>query len=101
MSEYAFAARRAELRTVAAAAARPEQRAALERAARELLALQSSDWAFMASRELALDYAERRLAGHVAALDAALGALTDSAPPTERELRNLAPDLALASLTTP
>ena len=30
--------------------------AALERAARELLALQSSDWAFMVTRELAADY---------------------------------------------
>ena len=38
--------------------------AALERAARELLALQASDWAFMATRELAGDYPGERLQAH-------------------------------------
>jgi 1,4-alpha-glucan branching enzyme len=101
VAEFAFAARRAELRTVAAAAAGAEPRAALERAARELLALQASDWAFMVTRELAGDYPLRRFEAHRASHDAALAALTDSAPVAEHQLRNLAPDLDLATLTTP
>ena len=100
--ELALAARRAELRTVAAAARATEPRAALERAARELLAMQSSDWAFMATRDLAGDYPHKRMEHHGAELEAALGALGDGgaeAPPPE--LRSLAPDLDLAALTTP
>ena len=95
MAELAFAARRAELRTVAAAAA---GRAVAGRAARELLALQSSDWAFMRTRELAGDYPDRRAAAHAAALDVALAVW--QTPPCPA-LRNLAPDLDLASLTSP
>jgi 1,4-alpha-glucan branching enzyme len=101
VAELAFGARQAELRTVAAAGNRPEPHAALERAARELLALQASDWAFMITRNLAADYPLRRFEEHAAEHDAALRALTDSAPVPEPALRNLAPDLALASLTAP
>ena len=101
VAELAFGARRAELATVAAAAAGAQPRAALERAARELLALQASDWAFMASRELAGDYPLERFESHRASHDAALAALADSAPVPEPQLRNLAPDLDLAALTTP
>jgi 1,4-alpha-glucan branching enzyme len=108
VADMAFAARRAELRTVAAAAGPAEPRAALERAARELLALQSSDWAFMVTRELAGDYPRARLEAHSTALDAALKALTPgpsaeviSRAVPEPALRNLAPDLDIASLTTP
>jgi 1,4-alpha-glucan branching enzyme len=103
VAELAFAARRAELRTVAAIAARGEPRAALERAARELLALQASDWAFMVTRDLASDYPLRRVEEHVRGHDAALAALTDSpeGPLVGPALRHLAPDLDLASLTTP
>ena len=90
----------AELRTVAAAAAaRGARRAALERAARELLALQASDWAFLVTHDLA---------GRLPAASASRAtrrawtprsrALTDSAPVPEPALRNLAPDLDLASL---
>jgi 1,4-alpha-glucan branching enzyme len=105
VSEIAFAGRAAELRTVRAAAIHTEPRAALLRAARELLALQASDWAFMVTRALAGEYPQRRLEAHAAALDAALAALTDCAPQADEiprpQLRNLAPDLDLASLTTP
>ena len=101
VAELAFGARRAELATVAAAAARAEPRASLERAARELLALQASDWAFMATRNLAADYPLKRFEAHRAIHDAALAALADSAPVPEPRLRNLAPDLDLATLTTP
>ena len=100
--ELALAARSAELRTVAAAARATEPRAALERAARELLALQSSDWAFMASRDLAGDYPLKRMEHHGAELDAALSALGGGdGPAPEPELRALAPDLDVAALTTP
>jgi 1,4-alpha-glucan branching enzyme len=103
VSELAFAARRAELRTVAAAAVSREPRAALERAARELLALQSSDWAFMVTRGQAGDYPRERLAAHATELDAALSALgeRDAVPAPEPALRHLAPDLDVAALTTP
>jgi 1,4-alpha-glucan branching enzyme len=100
VSEIAFGARRAELRTVAAAAGRAEPRAALERAARELLALQASDWAFLVTRELAGDYPEQRMAAHTSGLEAALAALADGRV-AEPALRALAPDLDLAALTTP
>jgi 1,4-alpha-glucan branching enzyme len=99
VARFAFAARRAELETVAAAAGGPGP--ALARAARELLALQSSDWAFMATRRLADDYPDRRLREHGAAHRAALAALKDSGPAPEPALRNLAPDLDLPSLTRP
>ena len=79
VAELAFAARAAELRTVAAVAAHGAPHAALERAARELLAMQASDWAFMVTRDLAADYPAERMRLHGAALDAALAALTDSA----------------------
>jgi 1,4-alpha-glucan branching enzyme len=100
--ELALEARSAELRAVAAAARATEPRAALERAARELLALQSSDWAFMVSRDLAGDYPLKRTEHHGAELEAALSALggSDGAPPAP-ELRGLAPDLDVAALTTP
>jgi 1,4-alpha-glucan branching enzyme len=110
VGHIAVLGRRSELRTVAAAASRAEPRAALERAARELLALQASDWAFMATRELAGDYPRERLEAHGAALDAALGALTaePNRPPEvsspavpEPSVRNLAPYLELAALTSP
>jgi 1,4-alpha-glucan branching enzyme len=101
VAELAFAARSAELRTVAAVASHGAPHAALERAARELLAMQASDWAFMATRGLAADYPAERMRLHGAALDAALAALTDSATAPEPSLRALAPHLDLAPLTSP
>ena len=101
VAELAFAARSAELRTVAAVAGRGSPHAALERAARELLAMQASDWSFMVTRDLAADYPLERMRLHGAALDAALAALTDSAAAPDPHLRDLAPHLDLAPLTTP
>ena len=101
VAEAAFAARTGELRTVAAATSGAAHEPALERAARELLALQASDWPFQMSRGLADDYPRERVDGHAAALDAALRALAHSASVPEPSLRNLAPDLALSSLATP
>jgi 1,4-alpha-glucan branching enzyme len=61
-----------------------------ERALRELLALQSSDWAFLMTRDLAGDYPRERAAAHTAALAKALAGESDVADP---RVRNLAPDL--------
>ena len=102
MADVAFAARSAELRTVAAAASGGAAPAALTRAARELMALQASDWAFQITGRLSADYPEQRLAGHSAELDAALASLRDSAAvQPDPALRNLAPDLDLAPLVAP
>ena len=102
VADLTFTARRAELRTVAEAArVSAAGTSALERAARELLALQSSDWAFQVTRDLAADYPLRRVAGHRAAHDAAIGALADSGAVQDPALRNLAPDLDLAALLAP
>ena len=99
VAEIAFTARGAELATVAAAA-QAGRGPALERAARELFALQSSDWAFLATRELAADYPLERVRGHAKELQAALRAL-DSAPQPDPELRSLSPELDLAPLVSP
>ncbi|HEY1537958.1 MAG TPA: 1,4-alpha-glucan branching protein domain-containing protein [Solirubrobacteraceae bacterium] len=91
VAEMAWSARDAELRTVAAGAR------ADARAVRELLALQSSDWAFLVSQDLAAPYGRERAAGHRAALDAAL-----AAPGTlDPRLRDLAPDACPATLLEP
>ena len=101
VADLAFEARRAELRTVAALATHGAPHGVLERAARELLAIQASDWAFMVTRDLAADYPAERMRLHAGALDAALAALTDSAPAPDPSLRGLAPHLDLSPLTTP
>jgi 1,4-alpha-glucan branching enzyme len=68
-----------------------------ERALRELLALQSSDWAFLTTFATAGDYPLERAAAHAAAFDAALSSPGEHAP----ALRNLAPHLAAAALRAP
>ncbi|HEX8742565.1 MAG TPA: 1,4-alpha-glucan branching protein domain-containing protein [Thermoleophilaceae bacterium] len=97
VADIAFAARRGELETVAAAAAH-DRGPALERAVRELLALQSSDWAFQVTHDLASDYPRRRVESHSRELDAALAALKDSSAPPDPAVRNLAPEVDLAPL---
>jgi 1,4-alpha-glucan branching enzyme len=83
VAEMAFGARTAELRLLAGG--RPQS----ERALRELLALQSSDWAFLASRGQAGDYPQERFRGHLEAFEQALAGGLDSA------LHNLAPEISL------
>jgi 1,4-alpha-glucan branching enzyme len=85
VAELAWPARTAELR-LAAMAGRPP-----ERALRELLALQSSDWAFLHTRATAGDYPVQRARGHHGALERAVAGDAELAEPT---LRGLAPDLA-------
>ena len=87
----AWRQRAAELRALAAAPDVPE------RALRELLALQSSDWAFLITHATAGDYPGERAAAHAAAFEAALTA-PDALPPA---LRNLAPHLARGALAAP
>ena len=81
VAEFAWRARTAELRAMTGVVG--------DRALRELLALQASDWAFLADREWAGDYPEQRAAGHHAALRAALRGERD----LEDRVRNLAPDM--------
>jgi 1,4-alpha-glucan branching enzyme len=75
-----WAQRRAELRAFTGRG-RPS-----DRALRELLALQSSDWAFLVSAGTAGDYPRERADGHLAGFEAAL-----ADPRIEPKLRNLAP----------
>jgi len=101
VADLAFSVRAAELHTLAAAARHGAAGPALERAARELLAAQASDWAFIATFDLAGDYPRQRVEGHLSELQAALEALADSKPAPEPALRNLAPQLDLAPLVAP
>jgi 1,4-alpha-glucan branching enzyme len=73
VADMAFEVRAAELQTVGVAAGGGDI------AVRELLALQSSDWAFMVSRGLATPYARERFAGHREALARALAGDADGA----------------------
>ena len=70
-----------------------------ERAARELLAVQSSDWAFLDGRRQAGDYAFDRAVDHAALAFEAID--SRSVAKVEPELRSLAPDLTLAPLKVP
>jgi 1,4-alpha-glucan branching enzyme len=83
VADLAWGMRSAELR-VLSGGERPS-----DRALRELLALQSSDWAFMAARGLAGEYPRERARAHAEALEMALCGELASEP----RLRNLAPDL--------
>jgi 1,4-alpha-glucan branching enzyme len=96
VADLAWAARRLELRLVTAIAGGLEGETA-ERAARELLAVQASDWAFLDSRRQAGDYPFQRATDHARAMLEAI----HSARPPEGRLRNLAPDLSLAPLLEP
>ena len=96
VADMAWAARRLELRTLRAVGAGIDEGCA-ERAVRELLALQASDWAFLDGRKQAGDYPWRRTTDHATALLEAI----DCAAPTDPRLRNLAPDLSLTPLLSP
>jgi 1,4-alpha-glucan branching enzyme len=96
VADIAWAARRMELRLERAlrdGLAHP----AADRAARELLAVQASDWAFLDGRGQAGDCAYTRAVDHAEAMLEAI----DSRSEPDPRLRNLAPDLSLAPLTEP
>jgi 1,4-alpha-glucan branching enzyme len=92
VADIAFATRAAELQTLAAS----DQ--AGEAALRELLALQSSDWAFMVARDLAAPYARERFEAH---RDGLRRALAQGAEASSGPLRNLASHAEPAVLRGP
>jgi 1,4-alpha-glucan branching enzyme len=96
VADLAWGARRMELRLLRALSGGLDGDAAM-RAARELLAAQASDWAFLDQRGQAGDYAYQRATDHARALLEAIdcGLVTDS------RMRSLAPDLSLAPLLEP
>ncbi|HEV2858967.1 MAG TPA: 1,4-alpha-glucan branching protein domain-containing protein [Solirubrobacterales bacterium] len=96
VADLAWGNRRLELRLLRAVAA-GLRGGALERAARELLAAQASDWAFLDQRKQAGDYAYGRATDHSQAMLQAI----DSGRATEPRLRSLAPDLSIAPLLEP
>ncbi|MGO9751643.1 MAG: 1,4-alpha-glucan branching protein domain-containing protein [Solirubrobacteraceae bacterium] len=83
---FAWQMRKAEL-TVLAKGARPS-----DRALRELIALQASDWAFLHSYGWAADYPRERADGHAAELHRALAGGAPGAS-GDQALRTLAPQL--------
>lgn len=97
-ADISVGARRVEL-AVLEALGHDLPQAEAERAAREMLAVQASDWAFLDATGQAGDYPFRRAVEHAGAAYEALDSATDeTVSPT---LRSLAPDLDLAPLTTP
>jgi 1,4-alpha-glucan branching enzyme len=93
VSDLAFSTRDAELRTLRAALAGELD----PRAVRELLALQSSDWAFLATRDISGPYPRERASAHLSALNTALTSPGSSDP----TLRSLAPFADPAMLLVP
>jgi len=96
VADLAWAARRLELRLLRALATGLRGDSA-KRAARELLAIQASDWAFLDKRGQAGDYPFRRSTDHAEALLEAI----DSAASSDPSMRALAPDMSLAPLLEP
>jgi 1,4-alpha-glucan branching enzyme len=96
VADLAWGARRLELRLLRELA-RGLRGPAASRAARELLAAQSSDWTFLDKRGQAGDYAFQRATGHGEALLEAIDSRSDIDPC----MRSLAPDLSLAPLLEP
>jgi 1,4-alpha-glucan branching enzyme len=92
VAHMAFAARAAELRTLAAG------HVVSDTAMRELLALQASDWAFMVSRDLAVPYARERFKGHLERFE---HALAEGSEAGNGALRNLAPRAGAGLLLGP
>ncbi|MDX6652829.1 MAG: 1,4-alpha-glucan branching enzyme [Solirubrobacterales bacterium] len=97
VSDLAWASRRLELRLLRAVAGNGLSQPVAERATRELLACQASDWAFIDKHGQAGDYGFQRAVNHAAAM---LDALDCDEPPSPR-MRNLAPDLSLVPLLEP
>ena len=100
VADLAWASRSLELRVGEMIRDLPRHRA--ERAARELLMVQSSDWAFLDQRGQAGDYPFDRATGHAeSAFEALQSDSTNSGVPIGPGLRSLAPDLTLTPFLTP
>lgn len=96
VADLAWGARRLELRLLRALG-RGLRGPAAQRAARELLAVQASDWAFLDKRGQAGDYAFQRVVDHAEAMLEAIDCPASSTP----SMRALAPDMSLAPLLEP
>jgi 1,4-alpha-glucan branching enzyme len=96
VADLAWGARRSELRLMRALGEGLNGGRAL-RAARELLALQASDWAFLDGRGQAGDYPFQRATDHAGAMLEAI----DSPRSPDPRMRALAPDLSLVPLLEP
>jgi 1,4-alpha-glucan branching enzyme len=96
VADLAWGARRMELRLLRALSG-GLRGAGAERAARELLAAQASDWAFLDQRKQAGDYAYQRATDHSREMLEAI----DCDRATDPRMRSLAPDLSLAPLLEP
>jgi 1,4-alpha-glucan branching enzyme len=96
VADLAWGARRLELRLLRALSAGLRGDAAL-RAARELLAAQASDWAFLDERGQAGDYAFQRATDHARTMLEAI----DCERVTDPRMRSLAPDLRIAPMLEP
>jgi len=97
VADLAWAARGLEMRLLREIGSGRLGGDALLRAARELLAVQASDWAFLDYTRGAGDYPFQRALGHSRALLEAI----DSPSAPEPTVRNLAPDLSPAPLLEP
>jgi len=97
VADLAWGARRLELRLLRALAGGLRGDPA-RRAARELLAAQASDWAFLDKRGQAGDYAYQRATDHAGAM---LEAIDCGGATVDPRMRSLAPDLSLAPLLEP
>ncbi len=97
VADLVWGARRLELRLLRSLSSGQLNGARADRAARELLAVQASDWAFLDKRRQAGDYPYKRATAHAEGL---LEAIESTDPPDSR-LRNLAPDLSIAPLFEP
>jgi 1,4-alpha-glucan branching enzyme len=96
VADMAWGARRLELSLLRALSDGLRGEPAL-RAARELLAAQASDWAFLDQRGQAGDYAYQRATDHARAMLEAI----DSRSVTDPRMRSLAPDMSIAPLLEP
>jgi 1,4-alpha-glucan branching enzyme len=104
IADLVWTARRAELGLTHSLSRPVAEQPAAERAARELLALQASDWAFLTTRGLAGPYPRQRVRDHAAGFERALARLhghVKDSPPMNPELRGLAPGLQLSPLVGP
>ncbi|MGB6423943.1 MAG: 1,4-alpha-glucan branching protein domain-containing protein [Solirubrobacterales bacterium] len=97
VADLAWGTRKLELRLLRELFAGRLQGVALERAARELLAVQASDWAFLDYHRQAGDYPFQRSLDHARELFEAI----NSGERADPALRSLAPDLTLAPLLEP
>ena len=100
VADMAWALRQLELRVLNEVAGdRHLSKGAAERAVREMLGAQASDWAFLDGRRQAGDYAYERALQHSEAVYEALDCPSDVL--IDSRMRSLAPDLNIAPLLEP